>query len=184
MAEDAPLAPFPEFPVPKLTLGLDECIQIALENSFTCGISSTVWSFRSGSWKRPGFLVLPHRPTSAELNFEIARLNLEREEESIAESITAAYHSLGEALSRYESALRDLEIAEESFEIYRRLPRWVSSPISGCSSRVSLLNSQGSVQDANSLPHKLHSVPPYPWIGREYPMTEARLFSIGAVRLR
>ena len=35
LAEDAPLVLSPEFPVPKLTLGLDECIQIALENSFT-----------------------------------------------------------------------------------------------------------------------------------------------------
>jgi outer membrane protein TolC len=150
LAEDAPLVLSPEFPVPKLTLGLDECIQIALENSFTLWDQQYSLELQERQLETARISGTPPIDLRrAELNFEIARLNLEREEESIAESITAAYHSLGEALSRYESALRDLEIAEESFEIYRRQAEvGLITDMQLLQQKVSLLNSQGSVQDA------------------------------------
>ena len=50
--------------MPKLTLGLDECIQIALENSFTLWDQQYSLELQERQLKRPGFLVLPHRPTA------------------------------------------------------------------------------------------------------------------------
>lgn len=148
--EDAPLSLSFDFSVPKLEHSLDECIAIGLENSFSL-------------WDQQYSLVLQERQLEtakiegtppidlkrAELNFQIAKLNLAQEEADIKESITSAYHSLGEALARYESAERDWEIAQDTFAIYERQAEvGLITDIQLLQQKIALLNSQKSLQDA------------------------------------
>lgn len=150
LGEDAPLNLSAEFPLPVLSWTLAECIDKGLENSFTL-------------WDQKSSLELQERQLEtaridgtppidlrrAELNAQIARLNLAREEESIVESITSAYYALGEALARYESAVRDWEIAQETYEIYRRQAEMgLITDMQLRQHRVSLLNAEGSLADA------------------------------------
>lgn len=150
LAEDVPLNLSAELPFPELSLSLEECVAIGTENSFT------LWDLLHSLELQERQLEMaridgtpPIDVKRAELNTQIARLNLEQEEASIVESITSAYCALEEALARYESAQRDWEIARERYDIYRRQAEaGIITEMQLLQEKVSLLNAQASLEDA------------------------------------
>lgn len=150
LADSTSLTLSPELPLPKLELSLEECVEIGLSNSFSLWdqqYSLTLQERQLETAKIEG--TPPIDLKRAELNFQIAKLNLAQEEANIKESITSSYHSLGEALARYESAKRDWEIAQDTFAIYQRQAEvGLITDIQLLQQKVSLLNAQKNLQDA------------------------------------
>ena len=151
LSDDATLELSSDFPVPELELSLEDSIQIGLDNSFSL-------------WDQEYSLELQERQLQtsridgtppidlkrAELNAQIARLNLEQEKTNIAESIASAYHSLVESRARYTSATRDWEIAQESYEIYERQAEiGLITDMQLLQQKISMLNSRNALVDAS-----------------------------------
>lgn len=138
------------FSVPEFSMTLEDSIKLGLENSFN------LWDLKSSLELQERQLQMakidgtaPIDLRRSELNATISKFNLEQEQATIVENITSSFQSFNDNQVRYESAKRDWEIAQESYEIYRRQEELgLITTMQLLQQKVSMLNSQSSLEDA------------------------------------
>lgn len=139
-----------EFALPEFAMDLEECISIALENSFDVWDRESTLNLQEMQLQKSRIDGTPPIDiTRAELNLEITRLNYERAQEDLVERVTSSLNTLDQNRARYASAARELEISQDSYKINeQQMKIGLITEIQLLDAKLALLRAESSLEDA------------------------------------
>ncbi|HHU61391.1 MAG: TolC family protein [Bacillota bacterium] len=139
-----------DFSVPELEKTQDESIELGLENSFTLRDLKYNLEQQERQLETAKIEGIPPMDLErSQLSLEIARLNFEKEQSDITDNIIAQHQGLIDSTDRFANIEREWEIAQETYDIYRRQEEiGLITEIQLLQHKVSLLNSEANRKDA------------------------------------
>lgn len=139
-----------DFSMPDLEQTLEESIDLGLENSFTLWDQTYNLDLQERQLETAKIENTPPIDLKrSKLQLQVAQLNLDQERTDIIDNISASYQGLLDSIDRFASIEREWEIAQETFDIYRRQEEiGLITEIQLMQHEVSLLNSQATLEEA------------------------------------